>query len=191
MILPLIESLDKVSSTESKTKSFHLGTLQNTIGYQIMIKVIKYHKLVSQNNIQINNLGQDPMKDMGIFSTMQKRCHNTISIKPTEEVWYYDIAYSVGTAVGNIRYILLLTGRHNRYTYEFPLSSLKYECVLKAIQKFVGILGRKSKRMIVDRDFKSISGVVADHLELDPDNVDNSEVSQIVGAPRGRQTKMA
>ena len=58
-----------------------------------MIIVIKHHKLVSQKSIQINNLGQDPMKDIGSFLTMQKRYHNIISIKPTEEVWHYDIAY--------------------------------------------------------------------------------------------------
>ena len=103
-----------------------------------MIIVIKHHKLVSQKSIQINNLGQDPRKDMGNFSTMQQRCHNTISTKPTEIVWYYDIDYGTGTAIGSIRYVLLLIGRHNRYTYAFPLSSLKDECVLKAIQTFIG-----------------------------------------------------
>ena len=117
------------------------------------------------------------MKDMGNFSTMQKRYHNTISIKPTEVVWHYDIAYGVGTAIGSIRYVLLLIGRHNRYTYKFPLSSLKDECFLKDMQKFGGILGHKPKRMIADRNFKLIGGVVADYLELNPNNVDNPEVS--------------
>ena len=41
--------------------------------------------------------------------------------------------------------------------------------------------------MITDRDFKWIGVLVADYLELDPDNVDNPEDSQIVGAPSGRQ----
>ena len=133
LIPPLIRSLDKVSSTKLKIKSFNRETLQRTIGYQNMIKVIKHCKLVSQNNIQTNNLGQDPMKSMGNFSTIQTRYHSTISIKPTKEVWYYYIAYCVGTAIGSIRHILLLTGKHYRYTYEFPLSSLKDECVLKTM----------------------------------------------------------
>ena len=188
VISPRIRSLDKVSSTKPKTKRCNLDTLQKTISYQNMLKVIKHHKLVSQNNIQINNL-QDPMKDMGNFSTMQKRYHNTISIKPTEVVWHYDIAYGVGTVIGSIRYGLLLTGRYNRYTYEFSLSSLKDECVLKVIQHFVSILGHKRKRIIADRDFKLIGSVVADYFESDPDNVDNSEVSQIIGAPSGRQNQ--
>ena len=76
-----------------KTKSVYLDTLQKTIGYQNMIIVIKQQKLVSQKSIQINNLGQDPMKDIGSFLTMKKRYHNITSIKPTEEVWHYDIAY--------------------------------------------------------------------------------------------------
>ena len=41
--------------------------------------------------------------------------------------------------------------------------------------------------MITDRDFKWIGVLVADYLELDPDNVDNPEDSQIAGAPSGRQ----
>ena len=99
-----------------------------------MTKVNKHHKLVLQHDIQINNLGYNPMKDMGKFSTMQKRYHNTISIKRTKEVSNYDIAYGARTVIGNIRYVLLLTGRNNRYTYKFPLNSLKYECVLKGIK---------------------------------------------------------
>ena len=41
--------------------------------------------------------------------------------------------------------------------------------------------------MIADRNFKLIGGVVADYLELNPNNVDNPEVSQIAGASSGRQ----
>ena len=43
--------------------------------------------------------------------------------------------------------------------------------------------------MIADRDFKLIGCVVADYLELDADNVDNPEISQISGAPSGRQNQ--
>ena len=45
------------------------------------------------------------------------------------------------------------------------------------MQKCVGILGNKLKRMIADRDFKLIGGIVADYLELDSDIVDNLEAS--------------
>ena len=40
-----------------------------------------------------------------------------------------------------------------------------------------------------DRDFKLIGGVVADYLELDLDNVDNPELSQIAGASSGLQNQ--
>ena len=45
--------------------------------------------------------------------------------------------------------------------------------------------------MITDRDFKWIGVLVADYLELDPDNVDNPEVSLIAGASSGRQIQNA
>ena len=57
------------------------------------------------------------------------------------------------------------------------------------MQKCVGILGHKPKRMIAYGDFKLISGVVADYLKLDPDNVDNPEVSHITGSPSDRQNQ--
>ena len=118
---------------------------------------------------------------MGNFSTIQERYHNTILIKSTEEVWHYDIVYSTGTEIRSIRYALIITCRHNIYIYEFPHRSLKDECVLKAMQNFVDILGHKSKRMIVDIDFKVIGGIVADYLELNPNNVNR--------APSGRQNQ--
>ena len=57
------------------------------------------------------------------------------------------------------------------------------------MQKFVSILGHKRKRIITDRYFKLIGSVVADYFESDPDNVDNPEASQIVGAPSDRQNQ--
>ena len=95
-----------------------------------MIKVLKHYKIVAQNTIHINDLGKNQMKDMGEFSTMNKRRHNTTPLIPNDEVWHYDIAYGTGTTIGSIRYVLLITGRHNRYTYEFPLKSLKCESSL-------------------------------------------------------------
>ena len=55
------------------------------------------------------------------------------------------------------------------------------------MQKFVDILGHKPNRIIADGYFKLIGGVVADYLRLDLDNVDNPEVSHIVGAPNSQQ----
>ena len=51
------------------------------------------------------------------------------------------------------------------------------------------ILGHKPKRMIADRDFKLVGGVVADYLQLDPTNADIPNVSQVTGAPSGRQNQ--
>ena len=57
------------------------------------------------------------------------------------------------------------------------------------MQEFVGIFDHKPKRMIADRDFKLIGGVVADYLELDLANVDNPELLQIAGASSGLQNQ--
>jgi len=93
--------------------------------------------------------------------------------------------------MGGIRYTLVITGRHNRYTYEFGLISLKGTEILKAMQLFVAKIGHKPKRMLADREFKLIGGIVAEYLQLDPDNINEPNVSQVAGAPSGRQIKTA
>ena len=57
------------------------------------------------------------------------------------------------------------------------------------MQLFVAKIGYKSKRMLADRDFKLIGGIVADYLQLDPDNINEKNVSQVAGAPSGRQNQ--
>ena len=153
------------------------------------MQFLKHYKTVGLYTVHVNNLGTEPLKDLGMFSTMPKRYHNTTSVPTDEEVWYYGIAYGAGTAKRGIRYALVITGRHNRYTYEFGLTSLKDTEILKAMQPFVAKIGYKPKRMLADRDFKLIEDIVADYQQLDPDNINEPNASQVVGASPGRQNQ--
>ena len=137
----------------------------------------------------MNNLGTDPFKDLGMFSTMPTRYHNTNPIPMNEVFWHCDITHGAGIAIGGIRYAPVVTGRHTRYNYEFGLKSLKDTEILKTIQLFVAKIGHKPKQTLADRDFKLIGGIVVDYLQLDLDNLDNPNVSQIARAPSGRQNQ--
>ena len=57
------------------------------------------------------------------------------------------------------------------------------------MQLFVAKIGHEPKRMLADRDFKLIGGIIADCLQLDPDNINEPNVSQIAGAPSGNQNQ--
>ena len=80
----------------------------------------------------------------------------------------------------------MVTGRHNCHTYESSLISLKDTEILKAMQLFDTKIGHKPKIMLADRDFKLIGGIVADYLQLDPNNIDQPNVSQVSGVPSVR-----
>ena len=83
----------------------------------------------------------------------------------------------------------MIDSRCTRYTYTYGLGDLQDTSNLLVIKKFVSQLGRKPSRMIADRDFKLIGGIVADYLELYDNNTDTTTTTQLTGAPTGRQNQ--
>ena len=81
----------------------------------------------------------------------------------------------------------MIVSRCTRYTYTYGLRDLQDTSNLLVIKKFVSQLGRKPSRMIADRDFKLIGGIVADYLELHDNNTDTTTTTQLTGASTGRQ----
>ena len=106
-----------------------------------------------------------------------------------DDVWHYDIAYGIGTAIGGIKYSLVITGRANRYTFLYPLTDMKDTSILLAMKHFVSQLGRKPRKMYADRDFKLIGGIVSNFLETNDDTDSMESTSQVTGAPAGRQNQ--
>ena len=106
------------------------------------------------------------------MATMNKKRSNKIPIQSDEDVWYFDIVFGAGTAIGDIKYALMIVSRCMRYTYIFRLKDIKDITTLLAMKKFVSQLERKPSRIVSDRDFKLIGGIISGYLELHDNNLD-------------------
>ena len=95
-----------------------------------------------------------------------------------DDFWHYDIAYSVGTVIGGIKYALIIIVRANRYTIAYSLKDLKDSSLLSSMKLFVSQLGRKPKKMYVGRDFKLIGCVVVEFLKMN-DNPISTESKKL------------
>ena len=144
---PLISPPDRVSSTLPSNISLNLDVLQKTVGFQNMQKNIKYYKETALQNLHIQNLDRDPIHDRGMHATKPKEQSNKTPLTISDDdVWHYDIAYGIGTAIGGIKYTLVITGRANRYTFLYPLTDMKDTSILLTMKHFVAQLGRKPRK---------------------------------------------
>ena len=135
---PFLSPSDRVSSTLSSNISLNLDVLQKTVGFKNIQKVIKYYKETALENLHIQDLGRDPIHDHGMHATKPKKQSNKKPLKILDDdVWHYDIVYGIGTAIGGIKYVLVITGRANRYTFLYPLTNMKDTSILLAMKQFV------------------------------------------------------
>ena len=120
---------------------------------------------------------------------MNKKRSNKIPIQSDEDVWNLDIVFGAGTAIGGIKYALMIVSRCMRYTYTFGIKDIKDTPILLTTKKFVSQFGRKLSRMVSDRDFKLIGDIFSDYLELHDNNIDTSPTTQLAGSSAGRQNQ--
>ena len=120
---------------------------------------------------------------------MNKKRSNKIPIQSDEDVWHFDIVFGAGTAICDIKYALMIVSRCMRYTYTFRLKDIKDITTLLAMKKFVSQLGRKPSRIVSDRDFKLIGGIISGYLELHDNNLDTELTTQLAGALAGRKNQ--
>ena len=117
---------------------------------------------------------------------MNKKNRNTTHVpRPSYfgETFHYDIGHGGCTAIGGIKYAILIVDRKSRNKFIYPLADLEDTTILAQIKKFIREIGFYPKEMLAARDFKLIGGIVAQFLE------DNFTLT--AGAPVTVKTKMA
>ena len=74
---------------------------------------MKHYKGIAEDLFHIQSLGNDCFQDRGNYSTIPKCRRNTTPIKPTHDVWHYDICYGAGVAIGEINILSSLNQKLN------------------------------------------------------------------------------
>lgn len=189
---PTIRSIDTANASLPKTMSKNWDLMQKSVGYMNMNLVLKHLKTIALDTILVPNLGRSPITDRGEVATLPKRKRNTKLRSRPENIGatvHYDIAHGTGTAIGGVRYVLVLIDKASKHLYEYGLKTLKEQSILQAMKNFINDIGCKPTIMRADRDFKLIGGKVASYLET-PSVEDNHIVTtHVSGAPDGRQNQ--
>ena len=150
-------------------------------------------KQFSQPTLKINDLGRDPMRDLGEMATMPKQRRNTTPLQLPErfgDIIHFDIVYGSGKASGVYRYALWFVDRRSKHIEQYPLNSLVSDELLKALRIFQRYMGGCSPDNIIgDRDFKLIGGQVDAALEVINEDIEDKDQIVVTGAPAFRKNQ--
>ena len=142
--------------------------LEKCVGFANMKKVLSKMNIVTANTVTVPQLGKNPQLDRGAAANLRKGNRNRKSKTKATGVGHtihYDIGHGTGTSIGGVKYVLVLLDKSTKHLYEYGLRTVKEESILRAIKLFINELGVIPERMVADRDFKLISGKVADFLQ--------------------------
>jgi len=181
--IPLVRSVDKVSSTLPKVISMSEDFIRCCVGFR-RIDTLKQHlDHLYQPTVTLDKTPPDAVLDPGDVATMRKKPRNTVPVPRSEsfgDVLHMDIIFGPEISIGNVHYGIIFTDRYSRMTYLYPLSNLTTD-IPKQLQAFFAHIGTVPKRLITDFDLKLIGGKARDYL--------NSLLIHVNAAPSYRQDK--
>jgi len=181
--IPIIRSVDKVSSSMPNTISMTEDYLRSCVGFRRIDTLKKHLKTLYQPTITMDNTPPDAILDPGYLATLRKKDRNTSPVmRPARfgDVIHLDIVFGPDIAVGNVHYGLICVDRFSRMTYMYPLQNLTSD-IQKQLESFFAHLGMIPKRIISDFDFKLVGGQARRYL--------NSLLVHVNAAPAYRQDK--
>ncbi len=112
--VPLIRSLDKVSSSLPATITMTEDYIRSCVGFCGIDLLKKHMSTLYQDTVKIDSLPQDAVLDAGGTATLRKKCRNTSPVpRPLAfgDVFHVDIVFGPEVSIGNIHYGLLFTDR--------------------------------------------------------------------------------
>lgn len=166
--------------------------MQKSVGFMNMSLVLKHLDTIALDTILVPNLGRNHITDRGEISTLPKRRRNTSQqLRPDNigDTVHYDIAHGTGSAIGGIRYVLVLIDKASTHLYKYGLKTLKEQSILQAMASFINDIGCKPTIMRADMGFKLIGGTVASYLDTPTVRDNTIETTHVSGAPDGRQNQ--
>lgn len=142
-ILPLTRiplPVNKVNSSLAKTVTMTRDTLHKAIGFRSITTLLKHMNTLGNKSLQIQNLPQIESIDEGEVALLNSSRRNTTPVEPPSEYGTIfhtmDIGYGLCTAIGGIKYSLLIVDKSCRYKFIYGLKNLTTS-LLAAMKKFI------------------------------------------------------
>jgi hypothetical protein len=111
-----------------------------SIGFQNPSILIKHLHQLGDESVQLQNLQQTIVIDVGTIASIKSNQHNSTPSRPPAKysnIWHIDIGYGPNTpAIGGAKYTLLLVDKATRYKFIYGLKNLTTS-LLDAMKKFL------------------------------------------------------
>ena len=164
--IPIIRSVDKVSSSIPKTVSMSEDYIRASVGFRHMDTLKRHFSDLYLDNVKLDNTPLDAVLDPGAFATMRKKDRNTQPVPRLlqfGDVFHIDIVFGPEISIGNIHYGLLFTDRYSCMTYLYPFQNLTTD-IKRQMEAFFAHIRMVPRRIISDFDTKLIGGHARDYL---------------------------
>ena len=154
-----------VSAALPKTVSMTRESLLQSIGFLQPDKLLNNLKTLTNMKLTIES-DSNPKINAGSTASMHSSNKNKIpNDLPANvgDIWHMDIGFGPCTAIGGIKYTLLLIDKKFRYKLVYGLKNLT-SSLLAAMRSFLTDCGKTPSILRTDFDSKLMGGKVADLL---------------------------
>ena len=158
-------SSSSISAALPKTMSMTRESLLQSIGFLQPDKLLKNLKTLTNMKLTLET-DNNPKLDSGSTASLRSSNKNKVpNAAPPNvgDVWHMDIGFGPCTAIGGIKYTLLLVDKKSRYKLVYGLKNLK-SLLLDAVKSFLTDCGPTPSILRTDFDSKLMGGKVADLL---------------------------
>jgi len=182
-VYPPVRTVDKPITNATHQTVFSIDQLRKGFGFRGVQNIIKELQETS-TNFRISTLDRETIVDLGEISTIDAPARNTnVTDLPTKlgDVVHMDIIFGSNTAIGGTKYALFLVDKATRHKFIYPLTSVKHDHILSALQQFEKDIGIAPKILRTDFDYKLMGKQVVHHFANSP--------TQLEAAPPDQQNQ--
>ena len=164
---PPILPVEKLNSSTPNHIQFSRDFVAQATGYHKSNMLLKYFEIVAKDTVSIEKPEKSEIPIDGEVPTLRSSKRNKVPSKLPKnfsDVWHMDIVYGPCTAIGGIKYALLLIDKKTRKCYIYGLKNMKTS-IKSALQKFVNDVQVKPKLIRTDFDNRLMGGAARTYLE--------------------------
>ena len=153
---------ETINSSIPKHITMTTDFINQSTGFYNTKTLLKYFNQLSKPTVSISTIDKEHTIDEGMAATMQSRKRNNTPLPPPKQyshTWHMDIGFGPTTAIGGIRYTLMLVDKATRTKRMYGLKNLTTS-LHQAIHQFLAEAGVKPTMIRTDFDSKLMAGTV-------------------------------